>query len=50
MKKTDLLYYEAPLLEVVEAAVEHGFAVSGNVPNYGDPTYAGFASEEEVWS
>lgn len=49
MKKTDLLYYETPLLEVVEANVEQGFTVSGNEPNYGDPTYTGFG-EEEVWS
>ena len=44
MKKTDLLYYETPLLEVVEAAAEQGFAVSQN-----DPIYNGFESEEE-WS
>lgn len=49
MKKTDLLYYETPLLEVVEVDVEQGFAVSGNAPSYGDPSYDGFDSEEE-WS
>jgi hypothetical protein len=44
MKTTDLLYYETPLLEVVEAEAEQGFAVSQN-----DPIYNGFESEEE-WS
>ena len=43
MKTTDLLYYETPLLEVVEAEAEQGFAVSN------DPFYDGFESEEE-WS
>lgn len=47
MKTTDLLYYETPLLEVVEVAVEQGFEVSENDPNYGDPFYDGFGSEEE---
>lgn len=49
MKTTDLLYYETPLLEVVETDVEQGFAVSGNAPSYGGPSYNGFESEEE-WS
>ena len=49
MKKRDLLYYETPLLEVVEVNVEQGFAVSENDPSYGDPFYDGFESEEE-WS
>ena len=49
MKTTDLLYYETPLLEVVETDVEQGFAVSENDPNYGDPFYDGFESEEEWW-
>lgn len=49
MKTTDLLYYETPLLEVVEVDVEQGFAVSENDPNYGDPVYDGFESEEEWW-
>ena len=44
MKTTDLLYYETPLLEVVEVDVEQGFAVSKN-----DPSYDGFDSEEEWW-
>ena len=44
MKKRDLLYYETPLLEVVEAEAEQGFAVSKS-----DPRYDGFESEEE-WS
>jgi hypothetical protein len=49
MKKTDLLYYETPLLEVVEVDVEQGFAASDNDPSYGDPVYGGFDSEEEWW-
>ena len=49
MKTTNLLHYETPLLEVVEVDVEQGFAVSENNPNYGDPFYDGFGSEEE-WS
>ena len=49
MKTTDLLYYETPLLEVVETDVEQGFAVSENDPSYGDPVYDGFESEEK-WS
>jgi hypothetical protein len=49
MKTTDLLYYETPLLEVVEVDVEQGFAVSENDPSYGDPFYDGFDSEEEWW-
>lgn len=49
MKTTDLLHYETPLLEVVEVDVEHGFAVSESDPNYGDPVYDGFESEEEWW-
>lgn len=44
MKTTDLLYYETPLLEVVDAYVEQGFAVSKK-----DPNYDGFESEEEWW-
>lgn len=47
MKKTDLLYYEIPLLEVVEAEAEQGFAVSENDPNYGEPSYGGFEPEEK---
>ena len=49
MKKTDLLYYEAPIVEVVEVDVEQGFSVSDNDPNFGDPFYHGFELEEE-WS
>lgn len=47
MKKTDLLYYETPLLEVVETDVEQGFAGSENDLNYGGPFYDGFESEEK---
>jgi hypothetical protein len=49
MKKTNLLYYEAPIVEVVEVDVEQGFSVSDNAPNFDDPFYFGFESEEE-WS
>ena len=49
MKKRDLLYYETPLLEVVEVNVEQGFAVSENGPSYSDPVYNGFESEDK-WS
>lgn len=49
MKKTDLLCYETPLLEVVGVEAEQGFAVSESDPNYGDPSYGGFEPEEK-WS
>ena len=44
MKTTDLLYYETPLLEVVEVNVEQGFEVSET-----NPSYDGFELEEEWW-
>lgn len=47
MKKTDLLCYETPLLEVEEAAVEQGFAGSQFAVSQNDPTYNGFEPEEK---